>query len=218
MAKAILGKKLRMTRLFLENGQQIPLTAVEVGPCPIVQIKTEKKEGYNALQIGFQSVKEKNQTKPRLGHFEKAEIDPCRILREIRVDSTEEYKVGQVLDTTGFEEGDRIDVTAKSKGHGFQGGMKRHNWGGGRKTHGSMFHRAIGAVSAGTGQGRIFKGKNLPGHMGHVNKTIQNIEIVKIDRENNILYIRGGLPGPNGGVVFIKQTTKNQFNKAKESK
>ena len=208
MVKAILGRKLRMTQIYTEDGRQIPLTAIEVGPCPIVQIKTEKAEGYNAIQIGYLSMKEKASNQPMIGHFKKAQLDPHRILREIRVDSAEDFKVGQALDASDFEEGDRVDVTGVSKGRGFQGGVRRHNWHGGRATHGSMFHRRIGAIAPGTGIARIWKGKTLPGHMGHENVTLQNIEVIKIDKENGILYVRGGIPGPNGGVVFVKATTK----------
>lgn len=217
MVKAILGQKLRMTRMFTDDGRQVALTAIAVGPCPIIQIKTADKDGYNALQVGFQSVSEKKQTQPRLGHFKKANTGPYRILREIRMDSVDGFEIGQMLDATAFEDGDRVDVSGTSKGRGFQGGVRRHNWSGGRKTHGSMFHRRIGAISAGTGQSRIFKGKNLPGHMGNETVTLQNMEVVKVDKDNHIIYVRGGIPGPEGGVVFVKQTTKSIKQKAKES-
>jgi len=215
MVKEILGRKLRMTQMFSEEGLRIPLTAIEAGPCPVVQIKNKETDGYEAIQIGFLPVKEKSQTKARLGHFEKAGVEPQRVLREIRVDSTSEYEVGKALDCSSFEEGDRVDVTGVSKGRGFQGGMKRYGWHGGKKPHGSMHHRAIGAIAAGTNQGRIFKGKTLPGHMGNINVTTQNIEVVKVDAENNVLYVRGGIPGPNGGMVYVKATTKNVKKKSK---
>lgn len=208
MIKAILGRKLRMTQMFTDDGRQIPLTAIEVGPCPIVQIKTDESDGYNALQIGFLPQKKKASNKPMIGHFNKAKLEPHRILREIRVDSTEGYKLGQNLDADGFEEGDFVDVTGVSKGRGFQGGVRRHNWSGGGKTHGSMFHRAIGSIGPGTGMARIVKGKTLPGHMGHEQVTVQNLEVIKIDKEHGVLFVRGGIPGPDGGVVFIKATTK----------
>ena len=209
MIKAILGRKLRMTQMFREDGRRIPLTAIQVGPCPIVQLKSEAKEGYNALQIGFLPVKEKRVTRPRKGHFEKAGVSPMRVLKEVRVPSLEGFQVGQAIDVSGFTEGDRVDITGTSKGLGFQGGVRRHNWGGGRATHGSMFHRAIGAVGPGTGLSRVVKGKNLPGHMGHERVTVQNMEVIKVDQKNGLLYVRGGIPGPNGGFVFIKETTKN---------
>jgi len=208
MVKAILGRKLRMTQMFTEDGRQIPLTAIEVGPCPIVQIKTTETDGYNALQIGFLPKKEKLSNQPMIGHFKKAKLDPHRVLREIRVESTEGFSVGQALEGSLFEAGDRVDITGVSKGRGFQGGVRRHNWTGGRATHGSMFHRAIGSVSPGTGYARVIKGKTLPGHMGHEKVTIQNLEIIKVDKENGVLYVRGGIPGPEGCVVFVKTTTK----------
>lgn len=207
MVKAILGRKLRMTQVFTDDGRQVPLTAIEVGPCPIVQIKTQESDGYQALQIGFLPNKETRFTKPMMGHFKKADLAPLRVLKEIRVDSLEGFKVGQPLEIA-FAEGDRVDVTGVSKGKGFQGGVRRHNWGGGRKTHGSMFHRRIGSIGPGTGIARIFKGKTLPGHMGNEKITTQNLKVMKVDKENGILYVCGGIPGPNGGVVFVKATTK----------
>ncbi len=209
--KAIFGRKLRMTRMYDDSGRSVPLTAIEVGPCPIVQIKSQEKDGYNAIQVGYKKTKDKALNKPALGHLKKAGVDPLRILKEIRVDSLEGFEVGQSLNSQSFDEGDKVDVSGVSKGKGFQGGVKRHNWSGGRKTHGSMFHRAIGAIGPGTGISRVFKGKTLPGHMGNVKVTLQNLEVVKVDKENHILYIKGGVPGPNGGMVFVKQTTKNKF-------
>ena len=213
MVKAILGRKLRMTQMFSEDGRRVPLTAIAVGPCPIVQIKTEENDGYKALQVGFDAIKEKSSNKPMIGHYKKGKTTPHRTLREIRVDSTDEYSVGGFLEISAFEEGDIVDVTGTVKGRGFQGGMKRYNWSGGRATHGSMFHRSIGAVSSGTNQGRVFKGKTLPGHMGNNRVTLQNIKIEKIDSDNKIIYIQGGIPGPNGGVVFLKGATKNHKKK-----
>ncbi|MBZ0256230.1 50S ribosomal protein L3 [bacterium] len=215
MMKAILGRKLRMTQKFNEDGSTTPLTALEVGPCPIVQIKTLDSDGYNALQIGFLPVKEKNMSKAEIGHFKKAGLEPHRVLQEVRVDSTEGYEIGQNIDGTTFEPGDVVDVVGVSKGRGFQGGVRRHNWGGGRKTHGSMFHRRIGAIAAGTGQHRIFPGKALPGHMGAEQVTLQGIQVVQIDAENGILYVKGGVPGPEGGIVFLRQTTKTSAKKNK---
>ncbi|MFB3788785.1 MAG: 50S ribosomal protein L3 [bacterium] len=214
MVKSILGRKLRMTRMFTKDGKQIPLTAIAVGPCPIVQIKTPAKDGYAALQIGFLDAKEQALTRPQQGHFAKAGVPPCRVLREIRVGSTEGFAVGQTLDSSLFEAGDRVDVSGVSKGCGFQGGVKRHHWSGGRMTHGSMFHRAIGSNSPGSGQSRLFKGKTLPGHMGHEKVTLQNLEIIKVDKSNHILYVRGGVPGPDGGMVFVRGTTKSNRKKS----
>ncbi len=210
MVKALLGKKLRMTQLFLDSGVRVPLTAIEVGPCPIVQIKTTEKDGYNAIQIGYQPVKEKKLTKPVKGHFEKAKVAPTDVLKEVRVDSTDEFEIGKSLDASVFEEGEHLDVTGISKGRGFAGGVRRHNWGGGRKTHGSMFHRAIGAIAPGTGLSRVVRGKTLPGHMGNETVTVQNLELIKVDAENGVIFVKGGIPGPNGGYVFVKQTTKNK--------
>lgn len=214
MVKAILGRKLRMTQLFQEDGKVLPLTAIEVGPCPIVQIKNEERDGYCALQIGFLDKKEKNTTQPLLGHFKKADCGPKRVLREIRVESADGFEVGQALDASAFDEGDRVDVSGVSKGRGFQGGVRRHNWGGGRKTHGSMFHRAIGSIGPGSGLSRVVVGKTLPGHMGHEKVTVQNLEVVRVDKENGVLFVKGGIPGPDGSVVFVKATTKNQCKKS----
>jgi len=214
MVKSILGRKLRMTQMFTKDGKQIPLTAIAVGPCPIVQIKTPAKDGYAALQIGYGEAKAQNLTRPMAGHFANAGVKPLRVLREIRVESAEGFTVGQTLDGTFFQEGDRVDVTGVSKGRGFQGGIRRHNWRGGRMSHGSMFHRAIGSNSPGSGQSRLFKGKTLPGHMGHERVTLQNLEIVKVDTQNHILYVRGGVPGPDGGLVFVKGTAKTNRKKA----
>ncbi len=203
-----------MTQMFTKDGKQIPLTAIAVGPCPIVQIKTPAKDGYAALQIGYGEAKTQNLTRPMAGHFANAGVKPLRVLREIRVESAEGFTVGQTLDSTLFQEGDRVDVTGVSKGRGFQGGIRRHNWRGGRMSHGSMFHRAIGSNSPGSGQSRLFKGKTLPGHMGHERVTLQNLEIVKVDTQNHILYVRGGVPGPDGGLVFVKGTAKTNRKKA----
>ena len=213
MVKSILGRKLRMTQMFTEDGLRVPLTAVQVGPCPIVQIKSVETDGYNALQIGYLPMEERLVNRPIQGHFKKAKVAPQRILREIRVPAVDEFEVGQNLDSSIFSEGDIVDVSGVSKGRGFQGGVRRHNWRGGRMTHGSMFHRAIGAIAPGTGQHRIFKGKTLPGHMGNENVTVQNLEVVKIDAENHILYIRGGIPGPNGGVIYVKASSKRKRKK-----
>ncbi|MDX9752780.1 MAG: 50S ribosomal protein L3 [bacterium] len=209
MVKAILGRKLRMTQMFTEDGRVIPLTAIEVGPCPITQVKTQETDGYTAIQIGFDQKKEVRTPKPMKGHFAKANVAPLRVLKEIRVADAAEFAVGQELNASLFEEGDHVDVSSKSKGRGFQGGIRRHGWGGGRKTHGSMFHRAIGSLGPGTGIGRIFKGKTLPGHMGHENVTIRNLKVVKVDAENGLIFVHGGIPGPSGAVVYVKQTTKN---------
>ncbi len=202
-----------MTQMFTEEGRRIPLTAIQVGPCPIVQIKSQEKDRYNAIQIGFEPLKEGKANMPQEGHFEKANVNPTRYLKEVRVDSTEEYELGQNLEAKLFKEGDRVDVSGTSKGRGFQGGVRRHNWRGGRDSHGSMFHRAIGALSPGTGLSRVFKGKTLPGQMGNVTKTIQNLKVAKVDVENNIIYIHGGIPGPDGGLVFVKATTKTKKSK-----
>ena len=198
-----------MTQIFTEDGTMIPLTAIQVGPCPITQIKTESKDGYNAVQIGFETKKEKNTTRPLLGHFAKSGVAPQRVLKEVRVDSTDGLELGKHWDVS-FDEGERVDIAGNSKGRGFQGGMKRHGWKGGEESHGSMFHRRIGAIAPGTGLGRIFPGKTLPGHMGTERVVIQNMEIVKVDKENNLIFVRGGIPGPNGSFVYLKETTKNK--------
>ena len=207
MKKGLIGRKLGMTQIFAEDGAAVPVTVIEVEPSVIVQKKTKETDGYDALQLGYGRVKQKAVTKPLQGHFNKASKGFFRKLKEFKTDG-EEYEVGQEITADIFTAGDFVDVIGTSKGKGFAGVIKRHGFGGGRATHGSMFHRAIGSIGPGSGMSRIVKGKTLPGHMGHEQVTMQNLKVIKVDAEHGILYVYGGVPGPDGGVVFIKATTK----------
>ncbi|MGE5473520.1 MAG: 50S ribosomal protein L3 [Ignavibacteriales bacterium] len=206
--KGIYGKKIGMTQIFNENGNVIPVTAIEAGPCVVVQKKTEKSDGYNAIQVGFGEAREKNVTKPIKGHFSKAKISLKKYLKEIRVENSEEYTVGQEIKADVFSVGDKVDVTGTSKGKGFQGVIKRHGFHRGPMGHGSMYHRRPGSMGPTTSPGRVFKGKKLPGHMGNVRITIQNLEVAGVDSEKNILLIKGAIPGQKGSLVFIREAVK----------
>ncbi len=208
MKKAIVGKKVGMTQLFLTDGTMIPVTVVEAGPCPVVQKKTEERDGYSALQVGFAEIREKLANKPRKGHFEKAGIKVCRYLKELKLDDAASYEVGQVITADMFEAGDHVDVSGRSKGKGFAGSIKRHNQSRGRKTHGSHSYRTPGSMSACSDPSRVFKTKKLPGHMGDENVTVQNLEIVRVDAERNLLLIKGAVPGSKGGMVVVKSSVK----------
>lgn len=208
MLNGLLGKKLGMTRIFTEDGRWIEVTLLEAGPCTVVQRKTQAKEGYEAVQLGFGSVKEKRVTKPLKGHFAKAGVDAKRTLREFRVDSETELKAGDEIRADIFKAGDRVDVCGTSKGKGFAGGMKRHGWKGGPGTHGSNFHRRPGSIGQSADPGRVLKGKTLPGHMGSVRETTQNLEVVTVDPVKNLIVIRGSVPGAPGGVVIVSKSVK----------
>lgn len=208
MALGILGKKIGMTQIFNQDGDVIPVTVVEAGPCPVLQIKTQQKDGYTAIQIGFQEKKEARTTKPLLGNFKKAGVKPQRFIREFRIEKPEEFKVGQEIYVDIFSSGDCVDVAGTSIGKGFQGGMKRWNWRGGPGGHGSMHHRAPGSIGASSDPSRTYKGQHLPGRMGGGQVTTQNLEILKTDKENNLLVIKGPVPGPDGGLLIIKKAKK----------
>ena len=208
MKKAILGKKIGMTQMFLSDGTMIPVTVIQAGPCPVVQKKTVESDGYEAVQVGFADVREKLVNKPVRGHFAKANVKPLRYLRELKLDDASSMEVGQVIKADTFEVGDKVDISGKSKGKGFQGVIKRFNQNRGRMTHGSHYHRRVGSMSACSSPSRVFKTKNLPGHMGAANVTIQNLEIVRVDAERDLLLIKGAVPGPKGSVVTVKSTVK----------
>ena len=208
MKKAILGKKVGMTQLFLADGTMIPVTVIEAGPCPVVQKKTVGTDGYDAVQVGFCDVREKLVTKPIKGHFAKADVKPLRYLKELKLDDAASYEVGQIIKADAFSQGDKVDITGRSKGKGFQGVIKRHNQNRGRMTHGSHYHRRVGSMSACSSPSRVFKTKNLPGHMGSVTVTIQNLEIARVDAERNLLLVKGAIPGPKGGMVTVKSSVK----------
>lgn len=210
MAKAILGRKLGMTQIFTEEGRVIPVTVVESGNNFVLRNKTDETDGYNAVQIGFGDVKEKNITKPLKGQFEKAGVKAVRFIREMRLAAPSEYNVGDTIGVDIFAAGDLVDVVGTSKGKGFAGGIKRHNFARGPMGHGSKSHRepgSTGAMISGPG-GRVLKGKKLPGRMGGERVTVQRLTIVRVDSDRNLILIKGAIPGPKKGFVVIKDTVK----------
>lgn len=210
MKKFILGKKLGMTQIFTEEGLSIPVTVVEAGPCTVIQKKTVENDGYSAVKVGFADLAEKKLNKPEKGMFSKAKVSPKKHLKEFRAEDADKYEVGQEIKVADmFQAGDKIDVSGISKGKGFQGTIKRYGQKGGPETHGSMYHRRVGSMSANTSPARVFKGKKLPGHMGMDNVTIQNLDVVRVDAERNLLLIKGAVPGPKGAFVVVKDTVKS---------
>lgn len=207
MKKAILGKKIGMTQIFDEKGKVIPVTAIEVGPCTVVQIKTVDNDGYQAVKLGFGEVKESKLTKPKKGEFKKASLTPKKHLREFRLDEIS-YNVGDEIKADIFAAGDSVDITGTSKGKGFQGVIKRHGQSRGPMGHGSMYHRRPGSMGSTSTPGRVFKGKKLPGHMGRVTVTIQNLDVVKVDLDKNVILVKGSVPGPKGAILKIKSAVK----------
>ena len=208
MKKAILGTKLGMTQMFREDGTMIPVTVVLAGPCPVVQKKSVEHDGYEAVQVAFKPIREKLCTKPMLGHFKKAGVEAHRYTREFKFDDTAAYEVGQVIKADIFANGDHVDVTATSKGKGFEGNIKRWNQGRGRKTHGSHSYRVPGSMGACTYPGEVFKTKHLPGHMGSERVTVQNLEVVRVDADRNLLLVKGAIPGAKGSLVTVLETVK----------
>ena len=208
MQKAILGKKLGMTQLFTEDGVVIPVTVVEAGPVAVVQKKTVENDGYDAIQVGFGDCKDKALNKPKKGHLAKAGVANKRHLKEFRLDDISAYNVGDEIKVDVFAEGDKVDVTGISKGHGFAGTVKRWGTHRGPMTHGSGYHRGVGSMGACSTPSRVMKNKRLPGHMGVEQVTVQNLDVVKVDAEKNIILVKGAIPGPKGGIVTIKNTIK----------
>ena len=208
MKKGLIGKKIGMTQIFNEEGKVIPVTVIEAGPCVVSQVKTEETDGYNSIQLGFGAIKESKVNKPERGHFTKANIAPARYLREFRVDSIEDVKVGDELKADIFMAGDKIDIQGTSKGKGFQGVIKRHGQHRGPMGHGSMYHRRPGSMGSTSTPGRVFKGKKLPGHMGAEAVTIQNLEVIKVDLDKNIILVKGSVPGAKGSILKIKSSVK----------
>ncbi len=208
MKKAILATKVGMTQIFNEDGVLTPVTVLQAGPCAVTQVKTVENDGYSAVQVGFVDRKEKATNKPEKGHFEKAGVAAKKYVREFRFENAEEYTVGQEIKADIFAEGDKIDATAKSKGKGYAGGIKRHGLKSGPSAHGSKYHRHAGSNGSATTPGRVFKGKKMPGHMGCKRVTIQNLEVVRIDVENNIILVKGAVPGPKKSLVMLKETVK----------
>ena len=212
MKKAILGTKVGMTQLFLEDGRVVPVTVVEAGPCTVVQKKTVERDGYSAIQVGFKTLSEsrakKLKNKPEQGHFKKAGVAATRYLREFRLDDAQNYEVGQLINVEVFAKGDAIDVTGTSKGHGYTGAILRWNQHTGPMAHGSKYHRGVGSLSANSDPSRVFKNKHMAGQWGHERVTVQNLEVVRVDGERNLLFVKGALPGPNGGLLMIRDSIK----------
>ena len=208
MKKAILATKIGMTQIFDENGVLIPVTVLQAGPCVVTQVKTVDNDGYKAVQVGFVDKREKLVNKPVKGHFDKAGVSYKRYVRELKLENAEEYSVKDEIKADIFAAGDKIDATAISKGKGFQGAIKRHGQHRGPMAHGSKFHRHQGSNGSATTPGRVFKGKGMPGQMGNKQITIQNLEIVKVDAENNLLLVKGSVPGPKKSLVTVKETVK----------
>lgn len=209
MQKAIIGKKIGMTQIFDESGKVIPVTVVEAGPCVVVQKKTIENDGYVAVQIGFGEVKAKNVNKPMKGHFDKAEVAAKKTLKEFKLEGCDSMNVGDIIKADTFAVGDSVDVSGTSKGKGFAGAIKRHNQHRLRMTHGTgPVHREAGSMGACSSPSRIYKGKGMPGHMGAEKVTVQNLEVVKIDTENNLIAVKGAIPGSKGSIVTIVNSVK----------
>ena len=208
MKKAILGKKIGMTQVFTEDGQLIPVSVIQAGPCQVVQKKTEEVDGYTAVQVGYEDKKERRANKPEKGHFQKANVPVKKYLKEFKLDNAAEINVGDELTVEQFADGDVLDVTGTSKGHGFAGTIKRWGTHRGPMTHGSHYHRGPGSLGACSDPSRVFKGKKMPGHYGVVKVTIQNLDLVKIDKERNLLLVKGSIPGPKGGLVVVRNAVK----------
>ena len=205
--KGILGKKVGMTQVFTTEGKLIPVTVVEVEPNVVIQIKTVEKDGYDAIQLGTESIKEKSSNKPEIGHTKKANTTPKRFLREIRGVNVNDYTLGQTIGVDIFEAGEIVDVTGTSKGKGFQGVIKRHNQSRGPMGHGSQYHRGVGSLGTMLPM-HVLKGKKMPGQMGNVQRTVQNLEIVSVDTENNVILVKGNVPGPKKSLVMIRTAVK----------
>lgn len=209
MGKAIIGRKVGMTQIFAEDGKVIPVTVIEAGPCPVVQVKTVETDGYTALKLGFLPAKEKALNKPDLGQFKKAGVSPCKVLKEVRVDSVEGYAVGDEVKADVFAAGDKVDASGVTKGHGYTGVIKRWNQHRLKETHGvGPVHREPGSMGANSSPSRVFKHKNLAGQYGVENVTIQNLEVVRVDTARNVILVKGAIPGVKGSVVTLKTSVK----------
>ena len=208
MKKAIIGRKVGMTQIFDETGAVIPVTVIECGPCPVVQIKTVETDGYDAVQLGFGEVKEVKVNKPKKGHFSKASVKPTKHLREFRLDDVSTVKVGDEIKVDTFEAGEAVDIQGITKGKGFQGVIKRHGQSRGPMGHGSMYHRRPGSMGPCSTPGRVFKGKKLPGHMGVDTVTIQNLMIIRVDSDKNAILVKGSVPGNKGSILKINDSVK----------
>ena len=208
MKKAILTTKVGMTQVFSEDGALTPVTVLQAGPCVVTQVKTVENDGYSAVQVGFGDIREKLVNKPKKGHFAKAGVTAKRFLKEFRLEDAESYTLGQEIKADVFAAGDKVDATAKSKGKGFQGAIKRYGQSRGPMAHGSKYHRHAGSNGSATTPGRVFKGKHMPGHMGAVRVTVQNLEVVSVDAEKNLILVKGAVPGPKKSLVMLKESVK----------
>lgn len=215
MLLGLLGKKLGMSQIFDEDGRLVPVTLIEAGPCPILQKKEKIKDGYDALQIGFDPKPKRLTNKPEMGRFNKSNVSPVRFMREIRIQDVSKYEVGQVLDVEVFKKGEKVDVTGISKGRGFAGTVKRHHSSRGPESHGSMYHRRPGSMGGSSDPARVFKGKKLPGHMGNSRCTILNLQVVKTDKEKNLLVLKGSVPGHMNSYLLIRKSVKAQRERPK---
>ena len=208
MKKGIIGKKLGMTQIFDEKGNVVPVTVIEAGPCVVAQVKTAETDGYNAIQLGYGEVKAKHINKPQTGHFAKSKLENKKHLREFRLEDISNFKVGDEVKADIFATGEKVDIQGTSKGKGFQGVIKRHGQHRGPMGHGSMYHRRPGSMGPTSTPGRVFKGKKLPGHMGSVTVTIQNLDIVAVDMDKNVILVKGSVPGAKGAILKIKSAVK----------
>ena len=208
MKKAILATKVGMTQIFNEDGSLTPVTVLQAGPCFVTQVKTVENDGYSAVQVGYGDKREKLVNKPMKGQFDKAGVSYKRFVREFKFENAEEYQLGQEIKADIFAAGDKVDATAISKGKGFQGAIKRFNQHRGPMAHGSKYHRHAGSNGACSDPSKVFKGKGMPGHMGHKKVTIQNLEVVRVDAENNLILVKGSVPGPKKSMITIKETVK----------
>ena len=211
--KMILGRKVGMTQVFDENGIAVPVTVIKAGPVVVVQKKTPETDGYSAIQVGYEEIPEGKVNKPMLGHFKKAGVKPMRILKEFRMDDVSGYEIGQTIDVSVFEPGDVVDITGWIKGRGYAGAMKRWGFQGGPKSHGSKFHRMLGSVGQHSEPSKIFKGKKMAGRYGNERVTVRNLEVVKVDPENGLLVVKGGVPGARGGLLIIRSAKAPKIRK-----
>lgn len=208
MEKGIIGKKVGMTQVFDEMGNVVPVTVIEAGPCVVVQKKTVENDGYSALKIGFDDISAKKVIKPLKGQYDKAQVAYKRVMKEIKLDASDSFNVGDIIKADTFAAGDMVDITGISKGKGYAGTIKRWNGHIGPKAHGSGYHRGQGSMGANTDPSRVMPGKKMPGHLGSEQVTVQNLSVVKIDAESNLIAVKGAIPGPKGGIVFVKSTVK----------
>ena len=208
MKKAILAKKIGMTQIFTETGELVGVTVLQAGPCNVIQVKTMENDGYEAIKVGFGDAKEKQTNQPTKGQYDKVNQEIKKVMKEFRLEDISAYPVGTVINADTFEAGERVDIAGTSKGKGTQGPIKRHNQSRGPMSHGSKYHRGTGSMGAATSPGRVMKGKKMAGHMGAERITTQNLEIVRVDADKNLILVKGSVPGPKGGVLFIKNTVK----------